>query len=119
MVVSYIQNPLLCLRIVLVCGISIVLVTFLRKKLNLPRPKGEEQMYNKKEGEAFPSRHTFSLAIIALSWLNVNVIVGAILFGLSVVLGTLRVVMSAHFPRDIIGAILIAITCACAGYLIF
>ena len=116
---SFIENPLLALRITLVCVISFALVTLLRKKLNLPRPKLEGAVYNGKTGEAFPSRHTFSMAIIGLSWLNVNVIVGAVIFGLSFVLGGVRIAMGAHSTRDVYGAIVIAVTFAVAGYLIF
>ena len=116
---SYLQEQCLTPRILLVCAVSFALVTLLRKKLNLPRPKMEGAVYNGKTGEAFPSRHTFSMAIIGLSWLNVNVIVGAVIFGLSFVLGALRIAMGAHSTRDVYGAIVIAVTFAVAGYLIF
>ena len=116
---AFLKNPLLCLRIAFVCVVSFALVTLLRKKLNLPRPKLEGAVYNGKTGEAFPSRHTFSMAIIGLSWLNVNVIVGAVIFGLSFVLGGVRIAMGAHSTRDVYGAIVIAVTFAVAGYLIF
>ena len=116
---AFLQSPVLCLRISVVCGVSFLVVTLLRKKLNLPRPKLEGAVYSGKTGEAFPSRHTFSMAIIGLSWLNVNVIVGAVIFGLSFVLGGVRIAMGAHSTRDVYGAIVIAVTFACAGYLIF
>ena len=116
---AFLQSAMLCLRIAVVCGVSFLVVTLLRKKLNLPRPKLEGAVYSGKTGEAFPSRHTFSMAIIGLSWLNVNVIVGAVIFGLSFVLGGVRIAMGAHSTRDVYGAIVIAVTFACAGYLIF
>ena len=116
---AFLQGPVLCLRIAVVCGVSFALVTLLRKKLNLPRPKLEGAVYSGKTGEAFPSRHTFSMAIIGLSWLNVNVIVGAVIFGLSFVLGGVRIAIGAHSPRDVYGAIIMALLCAVAGYLIF
>ena len=119
LILSFLENPWLCVRITLVCTISFVLVTILRKFLNFPRPDYEGAIYNKKTDEAFPSRHTFSLAIIALSWLNVNVIVGSVLFGLSLVLGGVRIAIGAHSPRDVYGALVIAVTFAVAGYLIF
>ena len=118
-VLAFLQDPWFCVRITLVCTISFVLVTILRKFLNFPRPGYEGAIYNKKTDEAFPSRHTFSMAIIALSWLNVNVIVGSVLIGLSLVLGGVRIAIGAHSPRDVYGALVIAVTFALAGYLIF
>ena len=116
---SFIESPRMCLRIVLVCGISFVLVTILRKLIDAPRPNLEGAIYNKKTGESFPSRHTFSMCIIAFSWFNLKVVVGCILCALSVALGATRVAIGAHHVRDVIGSILIAGVCACAGYLIF
>ena len=116
---SFIESPRMCLRIVLVCGVSFVLVTILRKLIDAPRPNVEGAIYNKKTGESFPSRHTFSMCIIAFSWFNLNVVVGSILCALSVALGATRVAIGAHHVRDVVGSILIAGVCACAGYLFF
>ena len=118
-VLAFLQDPHLCLRITLVCTISFVLVTILRKFFNFPRPDYEGAIYDKKKDEAFPSRHTFSLAIIALSWLNINVVVGSVLFGLSIVLGGVRIAIGAHSPKDVYCAIIIAVIVAYAGYLFF
>lgn len=116
---TFLTNIYLCIKISLVCAISFVLVTILRKVLNFDRPQIEGAIYSKKTGEAFPSRHTFSMMMIGLSWLNVNVLVGFILCGLTMVLGGIRIAMGAHSIRDVYGAILIAITCSLAGYLFF
>lgn len=118
-VLAFLQDPCLCLRITLVCTISFVIVTLLRKFLNFPRPDYEGAIYDKKKGEAFPSRHTFSLAIIALSWLNINVIAGSVLFGLSILLGGVRIAIGAHSPKDVYCAIIIALVVAYAGYMFF
>ncbi|MDO4841871.1 MAG: phosphatase PAP2 family protein [Phoenicibacter congonensis] len=116
---TFFTNIYLCIKISLVCAISFVLVTILRKVLNFERPQIEGAIYSKKAGEAFPSRHTFSLMMIGLSWLNVNVLVGFILCGLTMVLGGIRIAMGAHSVRDVYGAIIIAITCSLAGFLFF
>lgn len=106
----------LAVKIVVVCTVSFVAVTIFRKILNVQRPQVEGAIYNKKTGESFPSRHTFSMMMIGLSWLNVNFLAGMIICGLTFVLGGIRIEMGAHKMGDIYGAILIAITCAVAGY---
>ena len=118
-VLTFVTDIYLCIKICLVCAISFVLVTILRKVLNFDRPNIEGAIYSKKTGEAFPSRHTFSLMMIGLSWLNANVLVGFIFCGLTMVLGGIRIAMGTHSIRDVYGAILIAITCSVAGYLFF
>lgn len=118
-IVAWMQDVWLATKIVVVCAISFALVTLLRKVINLPRPKLEGGIYDKRRGESFPSRHTFSMMMIGLSWFNVNIIVGSIVCGLALVLGGLRIAIGAHYPRDIYGAIVIAITLAGAGYLFF
>ena len=118
-VVAWAQDVWLATRIVVVCGISFAIVSVFRKVVNLPRPDFEGSIYSNKTGESFPSRHTFSMMMIGLSWLNVNVVVGMVVCGLAVLLGAIRLAMGAHFPRDIYGAIVIAITFAGAGYLFF
>lgn len=101
-------------KILAVCAISFLLVSGVRKVLNVPRPEG----YSAKVGESFPSRHTFSMMIIGLAWINLNVLVGMIFCGLAVVLGGVRIAIGAHRPMDIYGAILIAIACAWVGFVI-
>lgn len=114
LVVACFQSTTLALKILIVCTISFVLVTIIRKVLNVPRPEG----YEKKRGESFPSRHTFSMMMIGLAWINVNMMVGLIICGLAMVLGAVRITIGAHRPIDIYGSILIAITCAYIGFIV-
>ena len=118
-VYCFVTDVGLAVKIIAVCSVSFVAVTVFRKILNVDRPQVEGAIYNKKTGESFPSRHTFSLMMIGLSWLNVNFLVGMIICGLTFVLGGIRIAMGAHKMGDIYGAILIAITCAVAGYFFF
>ena len=118
-IISFLADQLLCLKICLTCSISFCLVSILRKVINLPRPKLEGGIYNKRDGESFPSRHTFSMMMIGLSWINLNIVVGMVVCGLAILLGGIRIAIGAHYPRDIYGAIVIALTFAGAGYLFF
>ena len=118
-VFSYLKNPILCYKITGVCVISFVIVTIVRKVINRPRPKKDGALYDKKEGEAFPSRHTFSMAIIALMWIYVNIPIGLILFALSIFVGYVRVKIGAHSSGDVAGAIFLAIIFEKATMIIF
>ena len=118
-VFSYLKNPVLCYKVTGVCVVSFVIVTIIRKMINRPRPKKDGALYDKKEGEAFPSRHTFSMAIIALMWIYVNIPVGLILFVLAIFVGYVRVKIGAHSSGDVAGAIFLAIIFEKASMIFF
>lgn len=101
-------------KILFVCAVSFLAVSLLRKLLNVPRPDG----YLKKAGESFPSRHTFSMMIIGLAWINLNALIGFVICGLAMVLGGVRIALGAHRPIDIYGAILLALACAWLGFVV-
>ena len=52
-------------------------------------------------GQSMPSRHLFSMTMIAMCWLYWCAPVGAALLLLCVVMGYIRVVGGVHFPRDV------------------
>ncbi len=116
---ALIINFVLAIHIALVCGISFLLCTILRKVIDAPRPNIRDSIYSKKSGESFPSRHVFSSCLIALSWLYVNFYVGIALCIMTLLLAFVRVSMGAHHVRDVIGAIFLSSLCCAAGYLIF
>ena len=53
-----------------------------------------------------PSRHLFSMAMIAMCWLYWCAPVGVVLLLLCAVMGYIRVVGGVHFPRDVIAGAL-------------
>ena len=69
-------------------------------------------------GCSFPSRHTFSLMMIACSWCVWNVWVGIALVVCSCAFGAVRVIGGVHFPRDVIAGALFALFCAFVGYVL-
>ncbi len=69
-------------------------------------------------GHSFPSRHTFSLMMIACSWCAWNVWVGVVLVVCSCAFGAIRVIGGVHFPRDVIAGALFALLCAFVGYVL-
>lgn len=52
------------------------------------------------KGESMPSRHVFSITIIAMCWLYVSVPVGIIMLMLVEIMAASRVLAGVHFVRD-------------------
>lgn len=65
--------------------------------------------------KSFPSRHVFSIFVIATAVCYIHWIPGSILLLLGVVLAVLRVVTGVHFPKDVLAGALIGIISACVG----
>ena len=95
------------LRAALVPGISFVLVTVLRKEINAPRPyevfDAAPVIPKDTRGNSFPSRHAFSIFVIAMTFCACCPLAWA---G-PVLLAVIRVVSGVHFPCDVVvGALL-------------
>ena len=101
------------LRAALVPGISFVLVTVLRKVINAPRPYEVFDVApvipKDTRGNSFPSRHAFSIFVIAMTFCACCPLawVGPVMLVAGVLLTVIRVVSGVHFPRDVVvGALL-------------
>ena len=83
-----------------------VILSFLRKKINAPRPYEEWDIKplldRDSPGQSMPSRHVFSATIISMACLHASLSVGVILLVLSAVLGLVRVLGGVHFPKDVV-----------------
>ena len=97
------------LQALLVPGISFILVSVFRYLLNAPRPyevTGKEPIIKRKgKGKSFPSRHTFSTFVIAVT-----------VFYFWPVAGILTGIAGAHFVRDVIAGAIIGIGCGIIGF---
>lgn len=102
-------------------GITFVLLSLIRKKLARKRPY---ELYDirpvngrKKTGDSFPSRHMFSIFLIATLFYSVIPWCGIFLYVCGLLLAVIRVVGGIHFPKDVIcGAIIGA---ACGGFILW
>lgn len=107
-------------RVVLVCGISFVLVSLIRKFYNEDRPYTtydfEPVVKKDKTGESMPSRHVFSGFVIAMAFLYVNPLWSVLIFICSVVMCFGRVIAGVHFPRDVIVGAVFGIMCGYVGF---
>lgn len=102
-------------KILLIPGISFLLVSLIRAKINEPRPYEKEDIIPliKKDtkGKSMPSRHVFSAAIIAMAYLAVNPWLGAVLLVCAAASGCTRIVGGVHYPKDVLVGYLTGILC--------
>lgn len=108
------------LRLVLVPAVSFVSLSLFRRGLNRPRPYEALDIVplipRDKKGESFPSRHVFSVFVIAMAWGWVCPPVGWLLGAVGVLLAVTRVVAGIHFPRDVLAGALLGVACGWAGF---
>ncbi len=99
-------------RAVVVPAVGFVAVTLLRQVIDAPRPYEvfgiEASVPKDTRGKSFPSKHTFSIFVIATAFLEclATPAPAIIVFALGVALATLRVIIGVHFPRDVIAGAL-------------
>ena len=83
-----------------------VILSFLRKKINAPRPYEEWDIKplldRDSPGQSMPSRHVFSATIISMACLHASLSVGVILLVLSAFLGLARVSGGVHYLKDVV-----------------
>lgn len=106
----------------LIPATNFIFITFLRKILNRPRPYDVFNhiplvKYTSGKGKSFPSRHTSSAFIIAISYFYINyVYLGLFMLIVAIIIGLSRIIAGVHFPKDIIAAIVISIIWAFIGF---
>lgn len=104
-------------------SLSFAAVSIFRDKYNAPRPyeKFDTPPILKKDtkGHSFPSRHVFSIFMIAMTIFYVYPSVGILLFFLGIGLALIRVFGGVHEPRDVIAGAFTGIICGLLGYYIF
>lgn len=85
---------------------SFVILSFLRKKINAPRPYEVWEIVplldRDSPGKSMPSRHVFSATIISMACLHASLTMGMICLTLSAFLGLVRVLGGVHYPKDVV-----------------
>lgn len=108
------------LSYILVPGISFLLLSFVRSRMNRKRPYEEWEInpliHREGRGNSMPSRHVFSAVLISMCILRQNVFPGVIFLILSACIAVVRVLGGVHYPRDVIAGYLIG---AAAGSLLW
>lgn len=110
------------LRITLVPLISFIFVTILRKIINRPRPYEvldiKPLIQKEKNGESMPSRHVFSVFIIAIAFLYFSPLLSIPFFLIGILMSAIRIIGGVHYPSDVIIAIIIAVLSGLLGFYI-
>lgn len=105
---TYLQQGLgkQVLMYVFVPASGFVILSFLRKKINAPRPYEVWEIVPLLErdspGQSIPSRHVFSATILSMACLHASLSVGVVLLVLSALLGLVRVLGGVHYPEDVV-----------------
>ena len=108
LVTTYLQQGFGKQVLIYVCipASGFVILSFLRKKINAPRPYEEWDIKplldRDSPGQSMPSRHVFSATIISMACLHASLSVGLILLILSAILGLVRVLGGVHYPKDVV-----------------
>ena len=108
LVITYLQEGFgkQVLMYVFVPASGFVILSFLRKKINAPRPYEEWDIKplldRDSPGQSMPSRHVFSATIISMACLHASLSLGIILLVLSALLGLVRVLGGVHYPKDVV-----------------
>ena len=108
------------LRVILVPLISFGAVTLFRKVCNAKRPYevwGDPPLIPKDtKGKSFPSRHVFSIFIIAMAVAYVCIPAAVVILAAGVFLAAVRVIARVHFVRDVIAGAVIGIVVGWIGF---
>ena len=90
----------------IVPGIAFLLITLLRRAVNAPRPYEvldiAPLISKDSKGKSFPSRHAFSIFVIAMTFLDVIPAMGLFFLLSGLILAAVRVIGGVHFPRDVV-----------------
>lgn len=90
-----------------------VTVTIIRKFINAQRPYEKLNikplMQKDTKGLSFPSRHTASATVIAMTFLFINIPLGAAFLTVAALIGLSRILAGVHFPRDVLAGFFYAI----------
>ena len=71
-----------------------------------------------KKGQSFPSRHTVSAVIIAMSVFYINKIWGIIMFAVATFVGVLRILAGVHYVKDVLTGIVMGVLFGVIGFYI-
>ncbi|MQN00838.1 MAG: PAP2 family protein [Lachnospiraceae bacterium] len=106
------------LKVLLIPASGFIVETILRDRLNFRRPyevTGIPPIIPKdKKGHSFPSRHAFSVTMIAMMYLYYLPYFGIVMLVIAAFLCVVRVKGGVHFARDVLAGAALA-----AGYAAF
>ena len=109
-------------RCLIVPGAMFLFVSGLRKVIDRPRPYEKlniKPLIEKdKNGQSMPSRHIFSVFVIAMTFLYINPYLSLPFFFIGTVLALARVAGGVHYPSDVLVGAAIGILSGIIGYFV-
>ena len=115
------KNPLMLVEALIITGVPFIALSIMRVIINAPRPYEVLEFYEKppkrKCGRSFPSRHVFSVFIVATVIMPSNIALGILLLIMGVCLAAFRVLLGIHFIRDVVAGALTGIISGVVGLL--
>lgn len=122
LVLAWVFDPAYLPRAVVVPGLAFAAVSVFRRLYDAPRPYEQlaiEPLIPKDtKGKSFPSRHVFSVYMIAMAWLPFNTIVGVVLLLLGLDMMFMRVVGGVHYPQDVLAGAACGVLAGIIGFYI-
>ncbi len=105
---------------IVIPGVSFVLLSIFRDRLNRPRPYEvfdmEPVISKKTQGHSFPSRHIFCMFLIATTVFYFYPLAGVLIGLVGVALAFNRVMGGVHFVKDVAAGALIGVLCGIVGF---
>ena len=109
-------------RVLLVPAVTFFAVTVFRRICNAKRPYEvwdvKPLIPRDKKGHSFPSRHTFSIYIIAMAAFYVCLPLGILLAAAGVFLASARIVARVHFVKDVVAGAALGVGLGVLGFFI-
>ena len=106
-------------RLAIITAIPFVIVTIARRIINAPRPYEMYPFYDaapkNKKGSSFPSRHIFSVFVIAAALVAYAPVAAALLAVCGILLAVMRVLLGIHFIRDTVAGAILGIVSGVIG----
>lgn len=115
-----IKSNIRIVKVILVPAAAFGICTIFRRVVNAGRPY-EKMNINPlikkdKKGQSFPSRHTLSAAMIAMTALYVNQCFGIIMLMIAAVIGAIRPIAGVHYVKDVVAGFVIGVAFGMFGF---
>lgn len=122
LLVLLLTHPASLPRTILTPAISFILLSLFRDWLNLPRPYEtldiQPLIHKDTKGHSFPSRHVFSVTVIACTFLSVLPWLGIVFLIFAVFMSVIRVLGGVHFPRDVVAGFAFGLLSGWVGFIL-